>query len=99
MRSCANVSRKALGAYSRSSTTLPPISSVPSSQLLSGDECQTGIAIKVRSLRVSPVPAAALKAVTSTLPWVWTMPLGSEVVPEVKMIWSGVLRLSAVTAE
>ena len=24
-----------------------------------------------------------------TLRWVWTMPLGSEVVPEVKMIWNG----------
>ena len=24
-----------------------------------------------------------------TLPWVWTMPLGSDVVPEVKMIWKG----------
>ena len=27
--------------------------------------------------------------------WVWTMPLGSAVVPEVKMIWKGVCRVTA----
>jgi len=30
-----------------------------------------------------------------TLPWVWTMPLGSLVVPEVKTIWKGVSRVMA----
>jgi len=30
-----------------------------------------------------------------TLAWVWTMPLGSEVVPEVKTIWKGVCPVTA----
>ncbi|MNT22937.1 hypothetical protein D3C71_467470 [compost metagenome] len=83
MRSSASVSRKALGAYSRSSTTVPPISSVPSSQLLSGDECHTGIATSVRSLRDSDMPAAVHTAAMKTLRWLCRQPLGLPVVPEV----------------
>ncbi|MNF02519.1 hypothetical protein D3C80_2016760 [compost metagenome] len=62
---------------------MPPISSVPSSQLFSGEECQMGMAISVRSRWLSEVLAAAHSAAWNTLAWLCRQPLGWPVVPEV----------------
>ena len=83
MRSCASVSRNSLGAYSRISTAVPPMSKVPRNQLFNGDECHMGMAISVRSVGVSEVAAAAHRAAWKTLAWLCRQPLGWPVVPEV----------------
>ena len=62
MRSRSSVSRNSPGAYSRISTAVPPMSKVPRNQLFSGDECQMGMAISVRSLCESEVAAAVHRA-------------------------------------
>ena len=56
--------------------------SVPPNQLLSGDECQIGIAISVRSWRPMPVASAACIAASVTVRW-RTQPFGWPVVPDV----------------
>ena len=82
-RSRSMACRKRSGWYSRSSTTVPPAYSVPPNQLLSGDECQIGIAISVRSWRPMPVASAACIAASVTVRWLCTQPFGWPVVPDV----------------
>ena len=62
---------------------MPPTYSVPSIQLLSGDECHSGIAISVRSSRCMDSASAEVMAVVQTLRWLSMHPLGRPVVPEV----------------
>ncbi len=57
--------------------------SVPPNQLLSGEECQMGMAISVRSSRVMDRPSAAVIAASVTARWLSRQPLGRPVVPEV----------------
>ena len=77
------VSRKARGIYSRISTTVPPTYIVAANQLLSGDECHIGMAMRVRSSRVIESAKATVIAARVTLRCVRTHPFGLPVVPEV----------------
>ena len=51
-----------------------------------------------RSAYIAARACSMGSTLASTLPWVWTMPLGSPVVPEVKRICSGVSRPRPATA-
>ncbi|MNS99979.1 hypothetical protein D3C72_1343960 [compost metagenome] len=79
----AIASRNPRGAYSRRKTSVPPISSVPKVQLLSGAACQIGMAMSIRSLCVIDRAAAQTSAVVKTARWLCRHPLGWPVVPEV----------------
>src|SRR3979411_1504513 len=65
------------------STTVPPTYIVAANQLLSGDECHIGMAMRVRSSRVIESAKATVIAARVTLRCVRTHPFGLPVVPEV----------------